>query len=506
MNRPNAASVLVSSAFTSIARIASIVMLLHIALLISVISVFAQGYQSSRTGSSADATTAHKAGVVLAGGGTDNDDAMRWMLRRADGGDVVVLRTDRIGGYNSYFFSDLGVNVNSVETLVITSVEGARNSYVAQQIRRAEVLFIAGGDQTTYVRLWKGTPVQDAINYLIKEKKVTLGGTSAGMAVLGGVYYAPTGTGVVSGEALNNPYHVNMNMIGKEDFIDYPVLKRVLTDTHFEQRDRNGRHFAMLARVQQDWNQAAFGIACNERSAVCVDENGVGAVFSAGGVGENFVYFTQSNCAMPNSRPERCEAGMPITWDRNRQAVKALRVSGDGAGTAKFNLNTWQLATTSTATAPLGSTPLAQWEDWSANNGSFFRRDGSAPCVQAVTSVAQNSEKNVEKNKAQSQSLSNDDDEILRVRPNPVNLAGHEMRAFVRLRRASTVELYVVNALGQRVATLAPAQTRLNEGTHEFAIPALVTGSYRCVADIRSETGSGSAPAQQVTWMFIVAH
>ena len=43
------------------------------------------------------------------GGATENDNAMRWFLNLADGGDVVVLRTSGSDGYNDYMFNQLGV-------------------------------------------------------------------------------------------------------------------------------------------------------------------------------------------------------------------------------------------------------------------------------------------------------------------------------------------------------------------------------------------------------------
>ncbi|HET8962849.1 MAG TPA: hypothetical protein VFM99_03075 [Chitinophagales bacterium] len=52
-------------------------------------------------------------GIVLAGGATHNDDAMIWMLQRAAAGDVLVIRASGEDGCNDYFFSDLGVEVNS---------------------------------------------------------------------------------------------------------------------------------------------------------------------------------------------------------------------------------------------------------------------------------------------------------------------------------------------------------------------------------------------------------
>jgi cyanophycinase-like exopeptidase len=336
------------------------------------------GYRSFLTGDPADVRTQPQTGVVLAGGGADNDDAMRWMLRRASGGDVVVLRADGSDGYNEYFYRELGVAVNSVETIVFSSADASRDPYVLQQLRNAELVFIAGGDQSRYVRFWKDTPVEDALNELITTKKITIGGTSAGMAILGGLYYAPVNQGVTSAEALSNPYHRNMQTIGRQDFLNVPILRRVLADTHFEQRTRNGRLVAMMARVEQDWNERAFAVACNERTAVCVDENGRAIVFSAAPQGENFAFFARSNCPTPpltETQPETCVAGQPLTWTRGREAVKVYAIAGDARGTNAFNLATWR---------PVEGNVGCRWEDWYVEDGQFSRRNGSEPCLASV--------------------------------------------------------------------------------------------------------------------------
>ena len=127
----------------------------------------AQTYTSWKVGSTTDVTTTTSGGICLMGGGTDNDDAIKWMFQKAGGGDVVVLRSAGTDGYNTYMYSELGVPVNSVETIIIDTRAKASIAAIATKIRNAEALFIAGGDQATYVSYWKDTPVEDAINYLI---------------------------------------------------------------------------------------------------------------------------------------------------------------------------------------------------------------------------------------------------------------------------------------------------------------------------------------------------
>ncbi|MFZ6014476.1 MAG: cyanophycinase, partial [Bacteroidota bacterium] len=157
------------------------------------------------TGDGADVTASAVGGLLLMGGSTDVDVAIEWFLQRAAGGDVVVIRSSGADGYNQYMY-DM-VPVNSVETIIIDSRTKAELASVADKIRNAEALFIAGGDQWNYVNYWKNTITEDAINYLLNTKKVTVGGTSAGLAILGSAYYSGEKGSVTSAQALSNPYH-----------------------------------------------------------------------------------------------------------------------------------------------------------------------------------------------------------------------------------------------------------------------------------------------------------
>ena len=121
-------------------------------------------------GDAVDVTTNVDGGVVLMGGGTDVQAAFKWMIERSGGGDVVIIRASGTNAYNPFVYG-LG-KVNSVETLKIDSRELANNDTVANIIRNAEMLFIAGGDQSNYMKYWKGTKTQDAINYLLNKKKL----------------------------------------------------------------------------------------------------------------------------------------------------------------------------------------------------------------------------------------------------------------------------------------------------------------------------------------------
>lgn len=115
--------------------------------------------------------------LLLMGGGPDVDEAFQWMIKKAGGGDFVVIRASGTDAYNPYIWG-MGL-VDSVETLIIKTRAAASDPFVVDKILKAEVLFIAGGDQYDYVKYWKGTPVEDAIHNLAK-RNVPIGAPAPG--------------------------------------------------------------------------------------------------------------------------------------------------------------------------------------------------------------------------------------------------------------------------------------------------------------------------------------
>lgn len=280
------------------------------------------------TGDQADVTVPTSLGIVLMGGSTDVDQAFGWMIDRAKGGDFVVIRASGSTGYNNYI-KGLG-DLNSVETLLIDSREKANLNEARDKIRNAEALFIAGGDQANYVNYWADTEVSRAIQYLIDEKKVPIGGTSAGCAVLSEIIFDAKNGSIISTEALQNPYNPLLSI--SESFIKIPYLTNTITDQHYTQRDRHGRHIAFMARMMKDNGINARGIGVDERTAVCIDADGNALVF-----GSNKAYFIINNGAVPES----CLPGTPLTWVQNQEALRVYIFQGSTTGKPAFNVNEW---------------------------------------------------------------------------------------------------------------------------------------------------------------------
>ncbi|KQZ38903.1 cyanophycinase [Duganella sp. Root1480D1] len=257
--------------------------------------------------------------LVLMGGGTDVDDAFRWMIQKAGGGNFVVIRATGTDAYNPYIYA-FGNGVTSVETLIIPNRAAANDPFVLERVRNAEALWIAGGDQADYWEDWKGTPLQAAIQGLAN-KNIPIGGTSAGLAVLSQYVFNALNGSITSPQALSNPYDKSVSL--GRDFLALPGMGNMISDMHLDSRDRMGRLVTFMARIVNDgWTPMTHGIGIDVETALLV-ENG-----NATRVGNGSAYFLNTV-----GIPEVCKPKTPLTY-RN---VGVQRLSGGGS----FSLTNW---------------------------------------------------------------------------------------------------------------------------------------------------------------------
>jgi cyanophycinase len=275
------------------------------------------GWVYTRLGNPSDVATKTTGGIVFEGGGKDVDKAYEWMCQHANGGDFLILRARGTADYNPYIMT-LCPGINSVSTLKILDRAAARQPFVARTIAKAEALFIAGGDQSHYVRYWQNSPVNAAINTLAA-KGVPVGGTSAGNAILAQYAFSALLGSVYSPQALDNPFQYRVTI--DQDFLSLsPLIRKTITDDHFVTRDRMGRLVAFLARISQDPGAARpFGIAVDEHTAFLMEANGVGKI-----VGSSTAYFISAP-----GRPELCEPGKHLTFENLRVQRLSLGDSFD---------------------------------------------------------------------------------------------------------------------------------------------------------------------------------
>ena len=289
-------------------------------------SAHAASWQYFRLGNATDIETHAVGGIAMMGGGSDLDEAFRWLCEKGSGGDFLVLRARGDDEYNAY------VNglckLNSVATLILPDRAAAEDPAVAEIIKKAEVVFIAGGDQAHYIRDWMGTPVEDAINAHVAAGK-PIGGTSAGLAVEGEFAYGalgdkPDDEDLASTDVLPNPYFDRVTLV--RGFLKIPHLENLLTDSHFAKRDRMGRTLGFLARIMQDgWSKSPREVAVDEKSAVLVGPDGRGTIVGSG----KGAYFL-----LPKRKPDECKKGQPLTF-------RKISVYRAPAG-AHFDLVRWK--------------------------------------------------------------------------------------------------------------------------------------------------------------------
>ncbi|MDJ0845782.1 cyanophycinase [Crocosphaera sp.] len=331
-------------------------------------AIAAEGYQydPSPGCNNPNKTNSYPTPAVMLIGGSESrkegeKQATEWFLDRADKGDYLVIRFGNTGSQADWICENFSDKINSASELAINTRRGANSEAVENYIRDAEALFIAGGRQDDYVATWKGTYTEDAINYLINDKKVPIAGTSAGMAILGEYYYDPRGRGLVSSEILEDPFHPNTDDIDGGDFIDIPLLKDTITDTHLDRLNpsrgyketRYGRIFGLLARVVDDNSFPSYAIGAEEGAFIAIDKNGIATVFGNGTTRGEDAYFLQAE-----TRPETLREDEPLRWDADGKAVKVYRIQGKPEGSGQFNLNDWK--------SPEGG----QWSYWYTRYGN----------------------------------------------------------------------------------------------------------------------------------------
>lgn len=293
-----------------------------------------------KTGSSTPKSSVTSGGMLLMGGGLDVDEGLKWMIARSGGGDFVVLRSSGTNAYNDYIYAMGGVN--SVQTLLVTSTTQANDACVVQTIRNAGAVFLAGGDQANYINYFKNQGVGNALNYLINTRRTPVGGTSAGMAVLG-QYYHPGGAD--NATVLLDPVAVAIG----NGFLASASLANLVTEPHFAERARQPRLTSFMASSIYNYGaqwQSMRAVAADENTAVAVDAANLGQVFGSG----------NAHFVMATGAPETLAPSTALTWFAGSQALRVFQVPGTAAGTNTFNFGTW--------TGPAGTTHY-----WYVNNG-----------------------------------------------------------------------------------------------------------------------------------------
>lgn len=225
-----------------------------------------------------------KGGLLLSGGGDWNYDAFRWFTAHAGHGHIVVLRASGTTESQDEFYNNVK-GALSVRTFLFTDRKAASDPQLVEAVKKADGIFLAGGDQANYVRMWRGTPLNDAIDAAVAAGK-PIGGTSAGLAVQGSwLYGAMDGGSITAPEAMADPMGPAVTIEG--NFIHTPIMANIVTDSHFDTRERLGRLFAFVVKAEalrdadgQRHAAPLAGLGIDEAAAMTVESDGRAHLYS----------------------------------------------------------------------------------------------------------------------------------------------------------------------------------------------------------------------------------
>ncbi|MGW1963563.1 pre-peptidase C-terminal domain-containing protein [Streptomyces sp. NPDC001935] len=193
--------------------------------------------------------------------------------------------------------------VNSCTTWTLTTAADGSNSQVNTDIRNAEFVYFAGGNQCRYTA-WKGTPLEASVESVVA-KGGGSGGGSAGHHVNSPIVYDACQGSVTSSEALADPYDPYITFT--TGMFTWPNYANVINDSHFVTRDRMGRTMAFVARALKEGlapGGAAWGVGVEEGGgSLFIDKSGLATQ-----------YGKDAYVVLGDHTPEQTAPGKPLTF------------------------------------------------------------------------------------------------------------------------------------------------------------------------------------------------
>lgn len=230
-------------------------------------------FKYRKIGSPKNITKSTRSLFVMFGGGKNETKGMKTFLKAANGGDLLVLSgKDSLNQRYTHDFwnisNEQSIPLNSVQTISILNSKAASSQFIINKVKNAEAIFFTGGDQSKYIKRIKGSPLHKAI----LDKKAPIAGTSAGLAIMGEFIFSARKGGLRSRYVLKNPHSKYITL--EEDFFYSPLLQGLITDTHFSERNREGRLLGFMFKSQFNFSLAQiFGVGIDEQTSLSLTSN-----------------------------------------------------------------------------------------------------------------------------------------------------------------------------------------------------------------------------------------
>lgn len=256
----------------------------------------------SRTNWSGPAFTMNGSGGIVSASMAKAVDAIRGGTGSLD---VVVLAASSPGSGSRTPECDAVMRlggINSCTTWTLTKASDGNNAQANTDIRNAEFVYFAGGDQCKYAA-WKSTALRASVQSVVA-KGGGSGGGSAGHHINSSVVYNACQESITSSEALANPYDSYATFT--TGMFDWPHYGGTINDSHFVTRDRMGRIMAFVARALKDSLTSggkAWGVGVEEGGSLFIDQNGLATLSGA-----------DAYVVLGDHQPEKAVSGQPLTF------------------------------------------------------------------------------------------------------------------------------------------------------------------------------------------------
>lgn len=354
--------------------------------------------------------------VCAIGGGSENygdwsDAPYSWIVQKADSGKVIIIDVADATSWLPNYFMSLGADTAYNKTIATTSAANLQSTY--DELITAKAIFIRGGDQWDYIRLWKGTKVDSAIQYVFSNGGV-IAGTSAGAAVLGEVDFSAQNGSAYPDEALQNPFYSRMKF--ESNFLK--LVPNVLFDTHFIERGRHGRLIAMLYNQHYTTGRDLIGAGIDDRTAICIYPDGIGEVMGSGAVSifykddlTNYSTYTSGKYTIENLKSHLLTKGWKFNF--NTKEIVFIPSSAKHVDTNRvwqFPLTDFYLTGSNSISAQLTTNLSDFLSNVNSSNVAVISHPGFSSLLSSITNYLSSNSYNYEVINITSSSLNSQSD------------------------------------------------------------------------------------------------
>jgi cyanophycinase len=261
--------------------------------------------------------------ALMLGGGKNEKNGFKHFINAASGGDIVVIsgKSNLNHRYTHDLWkmaSEFNIKIDSVESLSLLNKNASDESFVLEKVRNAEAIFFTGGDQSKYIDRIQNTKLHKLLVDKINEG-VAIAGTSAGLAIMGEFIFSANFGGIRSNTALSDPMNKRISIMS--NFLNIPGTSNLITDTHFSNRNREGRLLSFMYRTQVDFNLSSIiGLGIDEQTSLTLFSNGMTMAQGEGDV----IAYKSSRSVSRNSKNGLNYSGIKRTILEKNKLLKPI--------------------------------------------------------------------------------------------------------------------------------------------------------------------------------------